>query len=593
MKGTQYIARGESRPATPPKKELKKKVPVKVTMPPKQDLKKKKPKGKGHGMGVKKLAPPPVRSNIPLPRPAPLSRPAKVLTPGLGLQLHSEEHSRGVDHALVSSNKKIAEIGNLKNLRGESEEEHRGGMDHRVQKMLSKYLDAKQMLSPDAYRYSKLLEDPLRAPWGDEGEVKVRPLIYVDQVPPSSTDVSRNFGQTTISIPAGQVLTVALTIGPGNINSTPTGYINADSLSDDVQLASPNFFEPLALNRPSFTPSGGYGKVAILGAPKNDSPSGDVSAAALPPGATATDAQYYQGCAGYWYLSDAGDQTAPVIDTNNYGLHNGVTYSKMNTLDWGNPPTFGGMVPLDSSTFKYRPVAGGVQITPITAEFQLGGQVDIEVIPYSTNEAFTTSYNFNQVGQATYQELLAIPDHKVVRADNTIEAAWLPSRLDYSFYKMDAAVQNQVFTQVAPTVQVQGFLPANALNQNITSQNSRMFIRVTPAPGITAATDVTLSYVGFYEIAGKCIEQTGTVPRANPGLGSKIGTAIQESMLNEMPTSDRTKQITDGTVLQMAKDHPKLGPMVEDKSTLPEAKSFLSEVVDIGKDLLPALIAMI
>jgi hypothetical protein len=402
----------------------------------------------------------------------------------------------------------------------------------RAERWLAKNMSPEDLMSPDARRYCALLDDPLNAPWGDVGEVSVRPLVYTETVPPSTTKTVRCFGQTEIQIPPNYHAWVMLAGGSANI------VAGDDEDGDDLGYAWPNLFANAGV-------AGSY--CATLGAP-ND-------------GRTLAGAGSGQGVAGYYYLSNAvGD--APSISTNE-------TVAQRFLLSWGSPVPLGELTAADSSQYKYRPVAGGILITPDDVTFEVGGHYDAMIIPQATNTPYVASSALNpNLGTAPNEaSILALPDHCIQRADDSISVNWLPGRMDYSF----------LATQ---TTAVATLVPATVAD----APNARVWIKIEP-PNTTNPHSYVLSYTGFFEVGGRCVQQVGSVPRPQPSLGAKVATSVQNNLNIEL--DDRSRQVTEGATLEVMKDHPKIGPMVEDCKSMPEAKSALDEIVEFGKDLLP------
>jgi hypothetical protein len=409
----------------------------------------------------------------------------------------------------------------------------------KAQRWLERNMSPQDLLSPDAQRYVALLDDPLNAPWGDAGEVSVRPLVYTETVPPSTTKTIRCFGQQRIVIPDGFQVWVAMCVGAGNIVS------GDDEDGDDLQYAWPNLFANAG------SPPTADALLATLGAP-ND---GRTLANAAGGG---------NGAFGYWYL-EPNPATPPVIQTNT------ITAGRVfNILPWGSPPPLGEMVAGDSSQYKYRPVAGGMLATPDDTTFIVGGHYDAMVIPQGTNAPYVSSPPAAPaLGTAASSDaIFALPDHCIQRGDASISVNWLPGRMDYSFLQ----------TQTQTEATVPGFINACRVAPNV-----RAWLCISPPGG--AEHNFVLSYTGFYEVGGRTVQQVGSVPRPQPSLGAKVATSVQNNLNIEL--DDRSRQVTEGTTLEVMKDHPKIGPMVEDCKTMPEARSALDEIVDFGKELLP------
>lgn len=404
---------------------------------------------------------------------------------------------------------------------------------------LSQNMSPEDLMSPDGLRYTRLLDDPLNAPWGDQGEVQVRPLIYEETVPPSTTKTIRCFGQQGITIPDGDQAWVVFCVGAGN----PVGTEGEDG--DDLTFAWPNWFGPAVV-----APASPCSNMATLGAPNNGIQD-------LSPTAGGGN-----GIAGYYYVEGASSTSPPSIGTFGGGP------AQRTMMPWGSPPALGGMSVDDSAQYKFRPVAGGLLITPTDTTFASGGFYDAMIIPQATNEPYVTSANDGNGSSANCADILALPDHCIERADAAMSVNWLPGRGDYGFLKT-----------AAPGVAIDPQFSANG--QDATC--ARVFVRISPPAG--QAHNFILSYTGFYEVAGRCVQQVGSVPRAQPTLGAKVATSVQNNLNIEL--DDRSRQVSEGTTLELIKDHPKIGPMVENCDSMPKAKSALSSVIELGSELLP------
>jgi hypothetical protein len=419
--------------------------------------------------------------------------------------------------------------------------------ERKAERFLEKNMNAQDLLSPDALRYCNLLDDPLNAPWGDEGEVAVRPLVYTETVPPSTTKTIRCFGQQELSIPAGQQAWVMFCIGAGN-----SGDLQQDQ-GDTLGVAQPVYVDagnPLFLVTPG-APNDGRGSL-------------------ISPYTYATPTfGAGNGCAG-WYYCNAVSSNPPSIQS---GRINDAAPAlpPRHVLFWGSPVPFGDMVEDDSSAYKYRPVAGGILITPDETTFELGGHYDAMVVPQATNDSYVTASEPDRGKSVSIADVLALPDHCIQRADDAITVNWLPGRQDYSFLKS------------YPSADVQTLHAADG-QFFVDSPNCRVMVLITPPQNANPHTYV-LSYTGFYEVAGQCVQQVGSVPRAAPTVGAKIATSVQNNLNIEL--DDRSRQVTEGTTLEVMKDHPKIGPMIEGCDSMPKAKSTLSEIMDFGKELLP------
>jgi len=470
--------------------------------------------------------------------------------------------------ALGDPNKVGANINRIRQPKNLHSAPHGQNEVNKVERLLSKMMDPNELLSPDAKRYCELLQKPLTAEWGDEGEQQVKPILYDGIVPPTSTQTVRAFGQLTISsgalatstVPA-QAVWICLAAGAGNIQRAPFQPTEASVGSDTIQYS-----HPLVSNSGGLVNSLCY----TLGAP----PDGRVGVGAAVAGGLPV--------AGYWY-SDSNIQAPPSVDLTNGGkietaLVNsngaGSKFSSNYLLTWGSPVPFGDMFSDDSAIYKYRPVAFGVQVTPVDIELEVGGAFNVSIIPQATNDPYvgTPTVGGNGDGfSVSVNDFYALPDHKIERADGTLTAAWLPSRMDYSF------LQTHSLQSTAGTFGTSPGLTTSAANV-------RFFIQIVP-PADGKVHVYTVTYVGFYEVAGTCVEETGIVPRPQPSLGAKVATTVQNALYNEI--DDRPTSITKGAAFEVAKDHPKIGPMIEESKTPEDAKSVFSEVLSFGKELLP------
>jgi hypothetical protein len=416
------------------------------------------------------------------------------------------------------------------------------------------------------------MDKPFDAPWGDEGEIQVKPVLYSDIVPPSTTSTTRCFGQKTIVVPSGYCAWVVVCVGAGNQQMNPVG---GDENDGDTTRYSSWIFSPGGtgnvptaggLNNMYFTP----------GAPNDGRPVGGI-----------TSGEAGGGVAGYWYISNVSDPPATEFGTlggrvNQYNvINNQLAFDGTNLLTWGNQTPFGDMDANDSSSYKYRPIAGGLLITPNDPQLAVGGQYNAQIVPQATNESYTRSpvvagNSNSQLAAGEVATVYALPDHAIKRGDSSMEVHWLPGRQDYDFLQ----TQSCVVTAGVPDNYQAGI--------NTGVNNARVLVQIIPPPDVDGSTpthEYTLSYIGFYEVAGRCIQTTGVVPRPQPSVGAKLATSVQNSLNSEL--SDRRGQVTQGTCLEIAKDHPKIGPMIEQSRTMPEAKSTFKEILDFGEKLLP------
>lgn len=475
-----------------------------------------------------------------------------LLGPGIG---NPNRVGDGIDH-----------INSYKNLNSRAENEvHK--LNSRAYRNLEKVLSPDKVMCPEVRRYCELLDKPLTAPWGDEGEMPVRCPLYEDMLPPDKSVTVRAFGQQTISIQRGNIAWIVLCGGAGNISDDGPVVEQNDVLFQ----ACPNTFH---------TKTGGVVQpqatlAATLGAPPDGRP--------IIAGASGTAVG--GGAAGYWYQEDADfSNLPPSIETTNQGFVSSAAmtnWSVGDILQWGTPAPFGEMDPDDSSQYKYRPVAFGVLVTPADPNMFAGGYFDAQVIPQGTNETYVhrpVAAGSCEGASTTSADLLSLPDHRIQRADGSIQVNWLPGRQDYRFYRTDGLLTsaNGVVTPV--------------IGRTTGTNNARMIIRITPPVNQMAGENPThsqyvISYVGFYEVAGRCIQNLGSVPRPIPNAGAQVSTATQNALNVEIDSRD--SQITDGTVLQVALDHPTLAPIVEGSSTLDKAKDAIKEVLSFGEELLP------
>lgn len=421
--------------------------------------------------------------------------------------------------------------------------------ERKAEKFLQRNMKPEDLLSPDAVRYCNLLDDPLNAPWGDQGEVQVRPLVYAETVPPSTTKTIRCFGQAELIVPAGSEMWIVYCVGAGAQGSSL-------SEGDDLGVAIPVF-------TPTVGGSAVCGFLGTLGAPNDGR---GLAVPAFTPPAIPVTAGLGGGVAGYYYTAPVGNQP-PFIETN-ATLIGGTSPT---FLEWGNPVAFGDMKEDDGAAYKFRPVAGGLLITPDETTFELGGHYDAMVIPQATNEPYVSSTGGTLGTSTNVADILALPDHCIQRADDAIMVNWLPGRQDYTFLKSYPSGDVGTFWN-----------DVHSTFENAT--NARVFVKISPPVNMNAHKYV-ISYTGFYEVAGQCVQQAGSVPRSSPTIGAKIATSVQNNLNIEL--DDRSRQVTEGTTLEVMKDHPKIGPMIEQCDSMPKAKSTLSEIIDFGKDLLP------
>lgn len=501
-----------------------------------------------------------------------------------------KEEARAPKVALGDPNKvgrAINNLNNVKNLRTKDDHARNLGGEKAIKTIMAA-CEPDKCMSPDACRYSKLLDRPFDAPWGDEGEMPVRPLVYEETVPPTATSVCRQFGQTTVTIKPGFVLNVMGCVGSGNQQSTyyvagnPAIAVAPDG--DPTGVAMINVFDNYPIGDKT------YATAVTLGAP-ND------GRVATGPN-SAPGSMLGVGCFGFFEQQPIGN--APGATTGNLG-----SSIQTEPLYWGSQPPFGDMNAGDSAAYKYRPIAGGLMVTPVDAELEVGGSIDCEVIATATNDAFVESVN-NQYGSANnISQVWALPDHKIVRGDNQFSVNWLPSRLDYGFKRTQPCVSvgpsgNSLVATWNPNI-TSGSQSAASLAAVVTNtdsnfeqiniaRNARVVTTVTP-PQDEKSHSYVLSYVGFYEVAGACVQQTAIVPRPQPTLGAKVATAVQDSLQQEV--DDRTSQVSKGAAFEVMRDHPQIGPMIEKSKDLNSAKSTLTEILDFGKSILPLAEALL
>jgi len=513
---------------------------------------------------------------------ATLAATPKPTTSNLSVSL--EKANRQEKVALGNPNKVGANINRLNSVKNIQPKNEHAGEDARQSKAMNsimKACDPKCCLSPDAQRYCALLDRPFDAAWGDEGELPVRPLVYEETVPPTATEVCRQFGQTTITIPPGRRADVFGCVGAGNQQNTyfPTVGSNIRPDGDVTGVACVNLF--------TINASNAYVYSTVLGAPNDGNA---IAATAVTPGQ-----QLGAGSFGFWNTL-AISSTPPTVNTD-----------LGNILEWGSPAPFGNMAQGDSGQYKYRAIAGGLMITPVDAELSVGGSYDCEVIPNATNDPFVNGLPGGNPygGSSTISDIWALPDHKIVRGDNMFQVNWLPSRLDYGFKRtqpsacvlvggnksvglynenVSNAIGNSPATAVAPLT-----TDVNIAQLNV-ARNARVVATITP-PQDGNNHSYVLSYVSFYEVAGACVQQTATVPRPQPSLGAKVATAVQNDLQQEV--EDRKAQVSKGAAFEVMKDHPQIGPMIEKSKNLGDAKSTLTEILDFGKSILPIAEALI
>lgn len=445
------------------------------------------------------------------------------------------------------AHKVMGQLNKPKNLRVNDSQS--AAVDSGAAKTLSRALDPKEILSPDAQRYTALLDNPFEAPWGDSGEKQVKPLLYSDITPPATTQTIRCYGQTSISIPAGSKYIVGFCVGNANqVDPYPASSVDVRGVA------------PLTLY------NGGVANkaCAFLGMPNCEN--GNFYGNNLSDGSLNTQAGG-QGCAGYIVSYPVLSTGAPRTDLPSVSSLNDL-------LHWGNSPPVGDMQIGDATSFKYRPVAGGLMITPAAAVDTLGGTINISIIPQANNMDWTAPSASSHGTSTNIADFYGLPDHKITRGDKMVTVNWLPSRQDYDFL-----VPYGLPSDAAGT-----FTPVNY--QNTTAGECRVFAEIIPADVPAGGyVNYVLTYVAFYEVSGYAVNATGTVPRPQPSLGAKCATAVQDNLFVE--NDNRSKQVQETTTLEVAKDHPKLGPIIEDCSTTKEAKSWFSEIIDLGKEIVP------
>lgn len=527
------------------------------------------------------------KSNIPRMYAVPASTPTvRGSTPKSGPTVFSVDRKvRTVDHlaekAVRSERRVISDQPRIKvprNLRYHVSESSGkdAAQESRAVRNIKKILSPDEMLSPDVKRYCALLDKPLTAPWGDEGEIQVKPPLYEDLVPPASTTTCRQFGQTNLSCTGKEEIWIVLCGGAGNQQ--------AFTLDNDLDEGDTTNFAGVT-TCPTAQVAGVNVESALcctFGAPRDNR--------ALVGGQPAESGG--EGVAGYWYRAKKGANLPPVVNFYQNigsaameGIHSlEPNFSASNLLQWGSTAAYGDMSPEDSAEYCYRPVASGIQVTPLNTEFSVGGAYDAAVIPQGTNDTYVSIFGTAGAGEgfaAGAQPFLALPDHRIERANGSLELNWLPGEQDYAFLQTTEHLFDAGVGVSGGYKQITG--KTTAVN------NARAFIRITPPsvpnPDEDGEYTFVASYVSFFEIAGKCIQSSGTIPRPQPDLGSKVSTAVQESLHTEI--NDRSSQVTKGATFQAACDHPKLGPMVEKASTLDGAKGALDEIVNFGKEILP------
>lgn len=451
----------------------------------------------------------------------------------------------------------------LKNL--STKPKHYDGGSGRVDQAIAKMFKADDLMSPDVLRYCRLLDKPFEAEWGDEGEQPVRPPVYAETTPPSNTTTIRMFGQKRVVVNAGNKLMVAFCVGPANDNDPAPGF------SSDDRLIAANV---------GYGVSGPGTMAFFAGCPTMTN--GNFNGANLTTGSGSggTTQAGGQGCAGYMYQGSAASAAALITDTSGIGDISGAGsgYSGVDSLlTWSNRIPVAEANAGQPSAFKYRPVAGGIMVTPTDAATTLGGSFTAAVIPSANNFAWarigatTTHGTSSNIG-----DFYGLPDHVIERGDSCFTVNWLPSRTDFSF--------SVPYGQ--PSNGVGNFNPVPFANTE--AGQARTWIELIPAN--LAAASYTLTYVAFYEVAGIAVNYAGNVPRPQPSLGAKVATAIQNNLYEEIEQRDR--QVEDQSTLEVLKDHPKIGPMVERAQTAPEAKSMLSEIASFAKDVIPLAAAL-
>jgi len=455
------------------------------------------------------------------------------------------ERPKKMDSINGPAHKAMSELNKPRNMRVNDAQ---AGGGQSAAKVLAKALDPKELLSPDAQRYAALLDAPFEAEWGDAGERQVKPLLYADITPPATTQTIRCYGQKTVSIAAGQKMVVGFAVGNANqVDPYP-------NVSVDVRGVA-----PLVMTSAGVAAKG----CAFLGMPNCGN--GNFNGANLGSGQGGTAAGG-QGCAGYTYKE--GVLTDNALATSSLAVMN-----EADLLHWGSAPPLGDMDIGDATSFKYRPVAGGLMITPAAAVDDLGGTINISVIPQANNFDWARASGNTHGVSNSLADFYGLPDHKIVRGDKMVTVNWLPGRQDYDF----------LVPYGAPSDGAGTFSPVNF--QNTEAGECRVFAEIIPADTAAATTNYVLTYIGFYEVSGYSVNATGTVPRPQPSLGAKVATAVQDNLFIE--NENRSRQVQDTSALEVAKDHPKLGPMIEDCKTAKEAKSWFSEILDLGKEIVP------
>ncbi len=384
-------------------------------------------------------------------------------------------------------------------------------------------------LSPDALRYVKLLDKPFTAQWGDAGELPVKPLLYDNSASPPPTRVIRCGGSYNWSVPAGSAAWICL---GGVQNKLAVAPLNADQ----------DLFIPYAMYnsvRVNATPT--YYNVTF-GAPYDGRSTTSVGAGSG------------GGVAGFIY-NTTDTEFAPVVNLADTVVINETTGGRI--LRWDNLETTGDMPPDDPSAYTFRPVACAVRIVPVDTAQNVGGTIQAMLIPESSNEQYVNGGD-GVLGTGGAVVIENMSDHIIKRGTNIFESRWLPSDPDYKFHI--ASNGNASY----------------ATNAEKCVQNGRHWIKVTP-PASTA-NSYMVQYVTFFELKGTTIGQSGTIARPNPQLGAKVSSAVQNVMHNDLNKELRVNQISDMSTLEVAKDHPTIGPMIEEKSTLKGAKGVFDNI---------------
>lgn len=389
-------------------------------------------------------------------------------------------------------------------------------------------------LPPEIKRYVELLDNPFEAPWGDTDEPPVRAPIYNTNIPPSATQTMRCFGTKRFTISAGNTAWIGFSPSPANMIG------NSFALNQD--LAHDTHYNGFIATRVSSTPSF---KKRLIGCPFD----GQTYDSVTNGGGTSC---------GYMYQTPD-PAHAPIADLNStllLGSHGTVDGPTM--LTWANTETLGQMVPGDAGVYQYRCTAAGIRVVPLDAMLHVGGAIESAVIPNGSNEGYaTSSAGTPNTGGAT--KILSLPNHVIKSGRNIYETRWLPGENDFDFYVNVPDTATQFNAQFAG--------------------NCREFIRITP--GDASANSVyEVQYVAFYEIAGACVAQNSIVPRPNPQCGAKVISAVQGVLQRDIDEKVQKEQVKDSTTMEVVKDHPTIGPLIEGNVNTRQVESTFDKIVD-------------